>query len=43
MRDAEKALGTKGAQYLQTVDELEKAAIANSNRFTTRYAMCHCR
>ena len=24
MRDAEKALGTNGAQYLQTVDELEK-------------------
>lgn len=33
MRDAEKALGTKGAQYLQTVDELEKAAIANSKPF----------
>lgn len=33
MRDAEKALGTKGAQYLQTVDELERAAIANSKPF----------
>ena len=33
MRDAEKALGTKGAQYLQTLDELEKAAIANSKPF----------
>ena len=33
MRDAEKALGTKGAQYLQTVDELEKAAIANAKPF----------
>ena len=33
MRDAEKVLGTKGAQYLQTVDELEKAAIANSKPF----------
>ena len=33
MRDAEKALGTNGAQYLQTVDELEKAAIANSKPF----------
>ena len=38
-----KGSGTKGAQYLQTVDELEKAAITNSNRFTTRYAMYHCR
>ena len=33
MRDAEKALGTKGAQYLQTIDELERAAIANSKPF----------
>lgn len=33
MRDAEKALGTKGAQYLQTVDDLERAAIANSKPF----------
>jgi len=33
MREAEKALGTKGAQYLQTVDDLERAAIANSKPF----------
>lgn len=33
MRDAEKALGTNGAQYLQTVDDLERAAIANSKPF----------
>ena len=33
MREAEKALGTKGAQYLQTIDELERAAIANSKPF----------
>ena len=33
MRDAEKALGTKGAQYLQTIDDLERAAIANSKPF----------
>jgi len=33
MSDAEKALGTKGAQYLQTVDDLERAASANSRPF----------
>ena len=33
MRDAEKALGTEGAQYLQTIDDLERAAIANSKPF----------
>lgn len=33
MRDADKALGTQGAQYLQTVDDLERAAIANSKPF----------
>ena len=33
MRDAEKALGTKGAKYLQTVDELEAQAKAAAAPF----------
>jgi hypothetical protein len=33
MRDAEKALGTQGAQYLQTLDDLELAAVQASKPY----------